>query len=176
MVVLFVNENCFCHCRPQNYGRRWLLTDFGFSTVVPSGKVGLSHGRRGTAGYLGPEFITEYGDKPAEYTTSADIWAIGCIIFELANTKGRRAFGYDDWPVHKYSTGLSPVPQLTPIDNSHLETRIFDPTANAHLPLLQQLNTILRSCFALDPTKRINVLELKAHFEHMKVYLMEESR
>jgi serine/threonine protein kinase len=168
-----VNESCFCHCKPQNYGKRWLLTDFGFSTIVPSGKVGLSHGRRGTPGYFAPEFITDWscGDKPAEFTTSADIWAIGCIIFELATTKKRLAFGYDDWHLVNYSKNLSPVPQLTTADNSSLQTRIFNPAANAPLPLLLQLNTILKSCFGLDPTRRINVLELKAQFEHMKVYL-----
>jgi serine/threonine protein kinase len=175
MVVLYVNAGCYCHCNPQKYCKKWLLTDFGFTTIVPSGQVGLSQARRGTPGYLGPEFVTDYslGDKPAEYTTSADIWAIGCIIFELATAKKRRAFGYDDWPLHKYSNGLSLVPQLANVDNPSLETHVFDPASNARLPLLQQLNTILKSCFDLDPAKRINVLELKARFEHIKVYLTE---
>ena len=157
------------------YPKRWLLTDFGFSSIIPSGKVGLSNGRRGTSGYRAPEFLKE-GAKPAEYTTSADIWSIGCILFELATVKGRTAFGWEDWPVVCFAKGLSPVPQLTVQDNALLQVETFSPAASATLTILQQLNLILQLCFALDPKERINAFELKARFEQMKVFLCQERR
>jgi serine/threonine protein kinase len=42
---------------------------------------------RGTRGYYAPEFLFE--DRPS-YTNKADIWALGCILYELA--AGKRAF------------------------------------------------------------------------------------
>ena len=172
-----MNESCYCHCNPQKYGKRWLLTDFGFSTIVPSGKVGLSHGRRGTPGYLPPEFIPDHAignQNPAEYTTSADIWAMGCVIFELATAKRRRAFGYDNWYAVNFAKGLSPVPQLTNHDNPFLGTPIFSRATNTILPMLQQFNSILELCFAVDPKRRLNALELKARFDDMKIFLIEK--
>jgi len=99
---------------------------------------------------------------------------MGCVIFELATAKRRRAFGYDNWYAVNFAKGLSPVPQLTNHDNPFLGTPIFSRATNTILPMLQQFNSILELCFAVDPKRRLNALELKARFDDMKIFLIEK--
>lgn len=46
--------------------------------------------------------------------------------------------------------------------------------ASKNLPFLDQLNYLLQLCFVLDPKERINALKLKARFEQMKAFLIQE--
>lgn len=59
----------------------------------------------GTACYRAPELICE---KPV-CTNKADIWALGCILYELA--AGKKAF-VGDWKVYEYSITRE-LPQIT---------------------------------------------------------------
>jgi serine/threonine protein kinase len=61
------------------------LADFGFSAEANSRSVKYSDGS-GTSCYRAPELIS---DNPS-YTNKADVWSMGCILYELA--VGRRAF------------------------------------------------------------------------------------
>lgn len=57
----------------------WKIADFGLTTQ------GTSNGRystiysKGTAGYRAPELIAD----PPHFNKKTDIWALGCILFEL---------------------------------------------------------------------------------------------
>ena len=70
----------------------WKLVDFGFSTEGVSQIASPSLSGRGTPCYRAPELTT---DRP-EFTNKVDIWALGCIFYELCAK--RKAFS-SDWEV-----------------------------------------------------------------------------
>jgi serine/threonine protein kinase len=58
---------------------------------------------RGTVGYRAPEPI-QYHGFPNKYTNKVDIWALGCILYELV--LGKQAFR-DDLTVIEYHDRVS---------------------------------------------------------------------
>lgn len=73
----------------------------------------------GTASYRAPELLSE----DPKFTNRVDIWALGCILYEIVYHK--RAF-VGDWDVQAYKTMKSssiisvPKDKFTPIFSSHL--------------------------------------------------------
>jgi serine/threonine protein kinase len=58
----------------------WKIADFGLTSEGTSRRANTTTSCRGTAGYRAPELLAE--DNP-NYTNKVDIWAIGCILYEL---------------------------------------------------------------------------------------------
>src|SRR5271170_3594529 len=75
----------------------WKLADFGLSCEGSSKTNRPTQYGRSTPGYRAPELLESDGD--ATYTNKVDIWALGCILYELATRK--RAFK-NDWEVFQY--------------------------------------------------------------------------
>lgn len=73
----------------------WKIADFGCTVEGTSSRARSTSLARGTASYRAPELLTEV----AMYTNKLDIWAIGCILYELAT--GKIAFA-GDWDVRNY--------------------------------------------------------------------------
>src|SRR5271170_2543706 len=74
---------------------KWKLADFGLTT---EGSSNIEHSTRygmGSSGYRAPELL----DSSRKYTNKVDIWAMGCVLYELAT--GERAFK-DDWAIFQY--------------------------------------------------------------------------
>lgn len=67
----------------------WKLTDFGISAEASSRSPCTTIFGRGSPSYRAPEVLAE----PASFTNKVDIWALGCILFELGTLK--RAFEGD---------------------------------------------------------------------------------
>jgi serine/threonine protein kinase len=178
LLVLYTEGGCNCHCVPQNYTKRWLLTDFGFSTNIESGRIGFSNVRRGTPGYRAPEladvtFDKDGKEKPAEYTRNADIWAIGCIIMQVATCRKSTAFGAGgDLEVVNFARGHIGLPQICDVDNPLLKRETFCPETSSILPFWRQLNSVVQRCLTPQPVDRITSMDLKAYFEKMKLYLI----
>jgi serine/threonine protein kinase len=83
----------------------WKLADFGFSKQFASQSIGFTSNGWGTNGYMAPEFLLPGGDKIA-YNCQADIWSLGCILYELA--VGTQLFE-DNYYVMRYKdTGVRP--------------------------------------------------------------------
>jgi serine/threonine protein kinase len=169
-----VNEICNCHWFPQNYAKRWLLTDFGFSTVIE--ERGFSHGRRGTPGYRAPELLEEkYDDQgnplPAEFSRKSDIWALGCILYRIASKD--QAFRNDD-KVKSYVWGSkeSPLPQIDELTDASYDRVIYCSKKRRPLPFREHLNLIIESCLAKQPSDRPTAMQLKVRFEELKARLM----
>jgi hypothetical protein len=74
----------------------WKLADFGLSTDGTSKSYVTTHYGYGTPGYRAPELLM---DDEMKYTNKVDIWATGCILYELAT--GKRLF-YNDWEIFAY--------------------------------------------------------------------------
>ena len=69
----------------------WKLADFGLSNEGSSQNLPTEYSR-GTPSYRAPELMDSDGD-PAMYNNKVDIWAMGCILYELST--GTRAFKTD---------------------------------------------------------------------------------
>ena len=69
----------------------WKLADFGLSTEGSSQNLPTKYSN-GTPGYRAPELMDSEGNS-AMYNNKVDIWAVGCILYELAT--GSRAFKTD---------------------------------------------------------------------------------
>jgi serine/threonine protein kinase len=81
------------------YSRRdsvWKLADFGFTSEATSTTLHTSIEAKGTDGYRAPELLGS-----SKYNNKADIWSLGCILYELAVRQ--KAF-HDDWATFNYKT------------------------------------------------------------------------
>lgn len=79
----------------------WKIADFGFTSAGSSNNVFVSQFSRGTSSYRAPELIRE-----GRYTTKVDIWALGCIVYEIVTQL--KAF-HDDWQVLRYADARIPL-------------------------------------------------------------------
>src|SRR5271155_2995181 len=70
--------------------KTWKVGDFGLTAEGTSKRAHATRYARGTPCYRAPELLRER----AEYSNKVDIFAMGCILFELA-TGGRKAFADD---------------------------------------------------------------------------------
>src|SRR5271169_2961576 len=71
---------------------QWKIVDFGIMSSATSNHAITTHASRGTGGYRAPELLPE-GAAPGRFTSKVDVWALGCIIFELLT--GEQAFSND---------------------------------------------------------------------------------
>ena len=75
----------------------WKLADFGSAAEATSKSLHTTRDRRGTASYRAPEVLEDFN---ASYNNKADIFALGCILYEI--TTGQKLFK-SDWAVREYS-------------------------------------------------------------------------
>jgi len=75
----------------SSYSKGWKIADFGFSSEGSSRNVNVSEALRGTPSYRAPELL-----RDNVYTTKVDIWAVGCILYEIVTQQ--KAFE-NDWRV-----------------------------------------------------------------------------
>jgi serine/threonine protein kinase len=78
--------------------RAWKLADFGIATADVNPVTVYA---RGTQGYRAPELL-----RGAAYSNKVDIWALGCILHELA--VARKVFP-DDETARSYRSSESPL-------------------------------------------------------------------
>ena len=99
----------------------WKLADFGLTAEATSKLARTTEGRGGTPGYRAPELLKER----STYTNKVDLWALGCIIHELAT--GKIVFP-SDWAVRDYCVGSSvldiSLPSLPEFWQHHLSENI----------------------------------------------------
>jgi serine/threonine protein kinase len=150
---------------------RWLLTDFGFTTAN-EGLTQFSVARRGTSGFRAPELLNTDADD-GQFSRKSDVWAMGCILFQLATTAKASAFK-DDWFVMAYSHGYDVCPQIDDTANQSLNRDIYCPDEKSKTTCLSQINSVLALCFAREPSARATTMKLKVTFERMKAYLMDD--
>ncbi|XP_019180257.1 PREDICTED: mitogen-activated protein kinase kinase kinase 2-like [Ipomoea nil] len=88
---------------PRRYARNWIkLCDFGIAkTAGGSGFFGGSH--RGALRYAPPESLTW-----KQYAPPKDIWALGCIVFQMITGKPAWEFSYDCNLLSTQSIFISP--------------------------------------------------------------------
>jgi ankyrin repeat protein/serine/threonine protein kinase len=131
--------------------RAWKITDFGLSSETRTNVAHTTKYSRGTGGYRAPELLAE----DAKYTYQVDIWALGCILYELCTKT--KAFT-DDWAVFDFyksseSTLQLSIPSLPATLVMHLsecirETMESDPQSRPSISVFRPL--IESYCILLD--------------------------
>lgn len=86
---------------------RWKITDFGLCTEGTSGRAHTTRYARGTASYRSPELLNNSG-----YNNKVDIWALGCIFYELV---GRKQAFSSDYNVLQYVSSGGGADELNPL-------------------------------------------------------------
>jgi len=121
----------------------WKIADFGFSTDRSSKTTMLTEQGRGTTSYRAPELLA----MVPTFNDRVDIWALGCILFELAIKK--RAF-IADWHVSQHAQqGLKLSIELP--DSIELANRTL-------------LTNIVREMLRINSNKRPCASELRESF------------
>jgi serine/threonine protein kinase len=125
----------------------WKLADFGLSSEGSSKRYLRTKDSSGTPGYRAPELMDSGGD-PAMYNNPVDIWAMGCILYELVT--GVRAFK-TDWHVLNY--GFS---------KKNVEV-VLDDSFDAHS--VQIITKHVVDMLQIDPSDRPSASFLSKEFE-----------
>ena len=116
---LFTSNDLVLYLRREN---RWKLIDFGISAEVTTKKARATQYSRGTLSYRAPEILLE----PATYSNKVDIWALGCVLYEVILEK--EAFE-DDLAVEEYyyNTSRLEVPvSWPPFFKLHISENLSD--------------------------------------------------
>jgi len=123
----------------------WVVTGFSIVSELDQYSSGRSTpNARGTSGYRGPELL-----NVARFSSKVDIWALGCIMFELWT--GRRVFD-NDFSVFMWIQNSS-TPPLVPMDG--LEDDLHT-----------QLQLVLEQLLKIDPMERPTADSLVNQFEN----------
>ena len=132
------------------------VADFGISHVMQN-TLSFANTVIGTPFYIAPEIV-----ESRPYTLSADVWAVGCIVYEIASC-GVRCFDGNNMlaVVQKISTGgVANFSLLALEEDGDLQRRrnllaVFD----------EMLMPMVRGMLCVDAKERLSVKEiLQTHF------------
>ena len=121
----------------------WKIADFGLSTEGNSQHNRTTHFARGTSSYRAPEILHK-----GTYTNKVDIWAVGCILYEVICRE--KAFS-SDLDVLRYSDG---APLSMPHDLDIFEDERFEAAMRSLIPRI----------FNIDPIRRPSAAQLISAF------------
>lgn len=85
--------------------RLWKLADFGITAQTSASHSIFTSQANGTPSYRAPELL----NATASYAKEVDIWAFGCVLYELAT--GKKAFA-GDWDVLDFSRSSRLPPDI----------------------------------------------------------------
>jgi serine/threonine protein kinase len=137
--------------------RRWKIADFGISAEGTSRRARTTHYARGTSSYRAPEVLRE----SSTFNNKVDIWALGCILYELVAHK--LAFS-GDWGVMAYAYSSS---------NANLDLPEFSSAYTEQSKCV--LAALLRAMLQVDensrPSAKSIVEALSASIDNGRVWL-----
>jgi serine/threonine protein kinase len=133
----------------SNVARLWKISDFGFTVEGTSKRTRDTEYARGTSCYRAPEIVVN-----RVYNNKVDIWAIGCILFEVLYR--RKAFQTDFHVMRRASRDddlsfpLSKKIGLTGADDNIVQQLISEMLDNdpSRRPRAQDLPARFRSALA----------------------------
>ena len=120
--------------------RSWKITDFGLTAEGTSRCAYTTRSGRGTACYRAPELIRHL----AVVSMKSDIWALGCIIYELIS--GRKVF-QDDIYVYEFAS-----------NHHQFDDPIFPEQADRRFRAV--IGALLQNILVLDWWKRPSAREI----------------
>ena len=131
------------------------MADFGLTVEGTSTQPRKTEFSRGTSSYRAPELVNPDGERT--FTNKVDIWAIGCILYEVICRK--RAF-QDDYNVSLYSVEYRYF-------KSELKIPIDPADPLVDLNTKECLRNIIHSMLQIDPLKRPTAKDLCQAFEQL---------
>ncbi|OAD69050.1 hypothetical protein PHYBLDRAFT_150050 [Phycomyces blakesleeanus NRRL 1555(-)] len=167
LVWCHANDIAFCDLKPSNImhnkHRPWKLIDFEASRMIGQECVGVI-----TPRYCPPEVAraTTYGLEGANgvvATASVDLWALGCVIYELATQRPLFASSIKDETILHFVSHPSPS---TPILNNGLRWNEHNELEIPHLGRLvpnEDTRHLLWILLSRDPSKRGRASSLLKH-------------
>jgi serine/threonine protein kinase len=118
---------------------------------------------RGTSCYRAPELVHDFGEgHEFNYTNTVDIWAVGCILYELVLRK--KAFLWDI-DVQQYSKNPDPRQLLSPLESEKLPQRS-----------LEDIQKTLRETLEVESARRPSATELLKRFQLFQIERLSISR
>jgi serine/threonine protein kinase len=109
----------------------WKIADFGMTMEGSSVRPTITTYRRGTDGYRAPEILNQ---RP-EFTQNVDLWAVGCILYEVVTREN--LFRTDNDIINYCAT-------------RDLEMPIFPFSKKSNFYLLE----IIRKLISINPQRR----------------------
>jgi serine/threonine protein kinase len=125
--------------------KQWKIADFGLTSHGTTTGASPTVAGRGTSGYRAPELLRP--DDNLSFNKKADIWSIGCILFELCT--GTKAFG-DDWATLQFAYAKKKRSVVIP---------------GVCKPLISWLCNRFQESLDLDPKKRLSAEDLRRALE-----------
>lgn len=123
--------------------KRWKIGDFGLTSEGTTNRAAVTRYGRGSPSYRAPELVTDQDSHT--FTNKIDIWALGCILFELV--LGKKPFP-SDLAVFQYYMEYRKSTEASPLVRE-IESMTFpDPISS------QILRKTLMEMLDLDPSKR----------------------
>jgi len=139
----------------------WKIADFGLSAEGTSRRERTTEYSRGTPSYRPPELIRE----KSTYTNKVDIWAIGCILYELVFQ--RTAFD-GDMAVWEYN--LSKEPLEIPVEIKLRPKVTGEDPHSIRIPSVTVLRTVVHSALERIHLKRPSADNLSLTFCHAYIW------
>jgi serine/threonine protein kinase len=137
----------------------WKLADFGLSSNQSGFTVVADELGMGTPGYRSPELLTD-----SSFTNKSDIWALGCIVYEMVS--GVRAYNMDlhVWEYRAASTKIEASSNFVRFADA-IDPYVsgFSLSSADH----EWISKRLISALSIDPTARPTASELKSVFHTM---------
>ena len=138
--------------------KRWKIADFGIACNATSGKMLTTILKRGTTSYRAPEVLTSSG----KFNKKSDIFAFGCIIFEIVTLQ--RLFA-DDWNTKNYET-TGNLGEAAPVYWEHsIDTneRSYD-----------HIEHLMASMLEIDPSRRPSAKDVLARIRRIRNGSLED--
>jgi serine/threonine protein kinase len=132
----------------------WKIVDFGIATATkPNSKSAITtNAKRGTDGYRAPELFQR---PKCQFTSRVDIWAIGCILFELITHHPLFEDDHAIWEIARSPPGV----KLEYISELELSNAEVPETVRPHF------SGCLRELLDKDAQRRPRALAVKSVFE-----------
>ena len=112
--------------------------------------------------------------ESSEFSRKLNVWAIDCILYEVATT-GKRAFR-DYFETLSFTNGVEKDGvQLDRNQNPSFRKDTFSSQKQCKIFVLDQINSILHVRLAPESSKRATMMGLKVRFEEIKAYLVNET-
>jgi serine/threonine protein kinase len=123
------------------------VVDFGIAVQMGSGE----RQTKGTLHYLPPELLQTVLDGSAASepaTFSRDVWALGCMLFEMGYGRTPFVSERDEKRVQLLMRQIANPASVVPYSD---------------VPAMASLNACVRSCLRFNPAERPTVTELLKH-------------
>jgi serine/threonine protein kinase len=136
----------------------WKIADFGITTEGSSGRAYTTHYSRGTNGYRAPELLREA--RPT-YSNKVDIWAMGCIFYELVMRK--KVFEID-FSTREYCLSGQPIDIGLTFDDF------------PDFRIIEMLRKIVQDMLEVDPLNRPRAIEIHQRLIMRRIKTVHQTR